>query len=59
MDFDDLLIQWRRLLREFPEIRDYYAERFLHVLVDEYQDINTCREKSRISSPSITGILWS
>jgi len=41
MDFDDLLIQWRRLLREFPEIRDYYAERFLHVLVDEYQDINT------------------
>jgi len=42
MDFDDLLIQWRRLLREFPEIRDYYAERFLHVLVDD----------TRISTPA-------
>lgn len=41
MDFDDLLINWRRLLREFTDIRTHYAEQFLHVLVDEYQDINT------------------
>ncbi|MCK9365505.1 MAG: UvrD-helicase domain-containing protein, partial [Syntrophales bacterium] len=40
MDFDDLLFFWRELLQNFPETRDYYAERFLHILVDEYQDTN-------------------
>ncbi|OPY88056.1 MAG: ATP-dependent DNA helicase PcrA [Syntrophaceae bacterium PtaU1.Bin231] len=40
MDFDDLLVQARRLLREFPEVASRYAERFLHILVDEYQDTN-------------------
>jgi DNA helicase-2/ATP-dependent DNA helicase PcrA len=38
MDFDDLLLQLRRLLQEHPEAGELYAERFLHVLVDEYQD---------------------
>jgi DNA helicase-2/ATP-dependent DNA helicase PcrA len=40
MDFDDLLLNWRELLLDFQEIRDEYSERFLHVLVDEYQDTN-------------------
>ena len=40
MDFDDLLIYWRQLLLEHEDIREQYAERFLHVLVDEYQDTN-------------------
>jgi DNA helicase-2/ATP-dependent DNA helicase PcrA len=40
MDFDDLLVNWRRLLVEHPHLREQYAERFLHVLVDEYQDTN-------------------
>ena len=40
MDFDDLLINWRKLLIEHDDIREQYAERFLHVLVDEYQDTN-------------------
>ncbi len=40
MDFDDLLFNWRRLLLDFPEVRASYAERFLHILVDEYQDTN-------------------
>jgi len=40
MDFDDLLINWRRLLVDHPDLRSSYAERFLHVLVDEYQDTN-------------------
>ncbi len=41
MDFDDLLFNWRELLIKFPEVRESYAGRFLHVLVDEYQDTNT------------------
>jgi len=41
MDFDDLLINWRDLMRDHNDVRQQYAERFLHTLVDEYQDINT------------------
>ena len=41
MDFDDLLTQWRRVLKEFPDLRDFYQRRFQFILVDEYQDTNT------------------
>jgi len=40
MDFDDLLFNWRELLVKFPEVREAYTGRFLHILVDEYQDTN-------------------
>lgn len=40
MDFDDLLINWKKLLVNFPDVMMRYSERFLHVLVDEYQDTN-------------------
>ncbi|MDI6615586.1 MAG: ATP-dependent helicase [Syntrophaceae bacterium] len=40
MDFDDILLNWRSLLTDFPEIQGEYAERFRHILVDEYQDTN-------------------
>lgn len=40
MDFDDLLANCRRLLREHPDILQTLSHRFRHVLVDEYQDTN-------------------
>ena len=40
MDFDDLLLNWKLLLAERPEVRARLAGRFQHVLVDEYQDTN-------------------
>ncbi|MCD9189336.1 MAG: ATP-dependent helicase [Pyrinomonadaceae bacterium] len=40
MDYDDLLLNWKRLLIEKPEIADVYTEQFQHILVDEYQDTN-------------------
>ncbi len=40
MDYDDLLLNWKRLLIEKPEIANVYAEQFEHILVDEYQDTN-------------------
>ncbi|MCB1135634.1 MAG: UvrD-helicase domain-containing protein, partial [Chlamydiia bacterium] len=40
VDFDDLLYLVVRLFREVPAARDYYAKRWWHVLVDEYQDTN-------------------
>ncbi len=40
MDYDDLLLNWKRLLVEKPHIADLYAGQFEHILVDEYQDTN-------------------
>src|SRR5215204_3704027 len=40
MDYDDLLLNWKRLLLEKPDIGSVYAEQFQHILVDEYQDTN-------------------
>jgi DNA helicase-2/ATP-dependent DNA helicase PcrA len=40
MDFDDLLVQWLRLLETDEEAREQYQRRFEYVLVDEYQDTN-------------------
>ena len=40
MDFDDLLVNGLRLLKEQDRIRELLQEHFLHVLVDEYQDTN-------------------
>jgi DNA helicase II / ATP-dependent DNA helicase PcrA len=40
MDYDDLLLNWKRLMIERPEIRRSFGARFRHVLVDEYQDVN-------------------
>tara|TARA_B100000989_G_scaffold54912_1_gene36918 strand:- start:835 stop:2808 length:1974 start_codon:yes stop_codon:yes gene_type:complete len=40
VDYDDLLEYFLRLLREHPEIRRQYQDRFKHILVDEFQDTN-------------------
>lgn len=43
LDFDDLLIEVVRLLRESPETRDKYRQQFKHILIDEYQDTNAAQ----------------
>ena len=50
MDFDDLLTNLLRLLQEHEDIRTDLQGRFLHVLVDEYQDTN-------VLQASIIGLL--
>ena len=40
LDFDDLLMETVRLFREAPQVLARYQERYLHILVDEFQDTN-------------------
>ena len=48
LDFDDLIFSARDLLRDHDEVRRALAERFRHVLVDEFQD----------TDPLQTEIFW-
>jgi DNA helicase-2/ATP-dependent DNA helicase PcrA len=40
LDFDDLLVKGLKLIKEFPDVKDYLQSRYRHILVDEYQDTN-------------------
>ncbi len=40
LDFDDLLTESVRLLKESPESLEHWSNRFQHVLIDEFQDVN-------------------
>jgi DNA helicase-2/ATP-dependent DNA helicase PcrA len=43
MDFDDIIMQTVRLLRENEELRMQYQRRFRYVCVDEFQDTNAAQ----------------
>ncbi|MEA4907475.1 MAG: UvrD-helicase domain-containing protein [Anaerolineaceae bacterium] len=43
VDFDDLLLMTVNLLENHPEVKERYARRFEHVLVDEFQDTNVAQ----------------
>lgn len=43
LDFDDLIVKTVELLKNCPEVLDYYQERFRYIMVDEYQDTNTAQ----------------
>lgn len=38
LDFDDLLLNARDMLRDSPEVRDTLSKRYRYILVDEFQD---------------------
>ncbi len=44
-DYDDLLVLWLQVLETNKEAARYYQERFSHILVDEYQDVNSLQSK--------------
>ena len=43
LDFDDLLVKAHTLLRDVTEVADSYRERYLHFMVDEFQDTNVAQ----------------
>ena len=40
MDFDDLLLLPIKLFKDYPDVLEKYQDRFMYILVDEYQDTN-------------------
>lgn len=40
LDYNDLIMKTVQLFQEYPEILNFYQDKFKHILVDEYQDIN-------------------
>lgn len=40
MDFDDLLLKFYELLKNFPESLSKYQHKFKYIMIDEYQDTN-------------------
>ncbi len=40
LDFDDLLLKELELMRNYPEVRRKWQNKFEHILIDEYQDTN-------------------
>lgn len=40
LDFDDILMKTVLLWQEYPQILEFYQNRFKYILVDEYQDTN-------------------
>ncbi len=38
LNYQDLLLETVQLLRENPEVRGYFQEKYTHLLVDEFQD---------------------
>ncbi|ACN17114.1 PcrA1 [Desulforapulum autotrophicum HRM2] len=45
VDFDNILLKTRDILRDFPEIQQRYKQQFTHILVDEYQDTNNLQDE--------------
>ena len=45
LDFDDLLFKTLILFEEFPEVLEFYQNKFKYILVDEFQDTNVVQYK--------------
>jgi DNA helicase II / ATP-dependent DNA helicase PcrA len=45
LDFEDLLVLTVQMLAEHPQVLRKYTDRYLNVLVDEYQDLNLAQER--------------
>jgi DNA helicase-2/ATP-dependent DNA helicase PcrA len=40
LDFDDLIMKTHQLFSQCPQVLERYQEKYLHVMVDEFQDTN-------------------
>jgi len=53
VDFAELMLRSFEILRDVPDLGEYYRERFRHILVDEFQDTNgSASSSARPARPS-------
>ena len=45
MDFDSMILNAVKLLKQEPDVLEYYANKFRYIMVDEYQDTNHAQYK--------------
>ena len=45
MDFADMIFNTAKLFSGFPDITDYYSNRYKYIMVDEFQDTNFAQDK--------------
>ncbi|NLF84221.1 MAG: ATP-dependent helicase, partial [Candidatus Gastranaerophilales bacterium] len=45
IDFDDILVFSVKLLKEYPEIQDYYRQKFDYIMEDEAQDSSALQQE--------------
>ena len=43
LDFDDLILKTHTLLRQHSDVAESYRDRYVHVMVDEFQDTNVAQ----------------
>ncbi len=58
LDFDDLLIKTYQLFVKREDIKNYYAQRFQYILVDEFQDTNTVQYELLKQLASVHGNIF-
>ncbi len=58
LDFDDIIMCTVELLKNDPDVLDYYQHKFRYVLVDEYQDTNPAQfELTRLLAGGYNNIM--
>ena len=55
LEFQDLLVLARNLLRDRPEARGYFQRRFTHILIDEFQDTDPIQAEMAILLSTSSG----
>ncbi len=45
MDFADMIFNTAKLFAGFPDITDYYSNRYKYIMVDEFQDTNLAQDR--------------
>lgn len=53
LDYDDLLIELRRLFQENPSLKTLYGNKFQYIIIDEYQDTNIIQADIALQLASI------
>ena len=58
LDYDDLLFTLERMLRESPDLADFFRTRHRYIMVDEYQDTNRVQARLvRLLAPETGNVM--